>query len=114
VKEQRAVLIKNPGTRKRAGIVKTPERIKRMLAKTPLREQMLAWLAEQKPHTFYDYGDPEVCACGQFAKHIGSFDEWIAGLRSIPFGNDWQMLNKAASACSTLGELRYRLLSMEE
>ena len=50
-----------------------------MLARTPLRDQMIAWLETQDPDTRYEWRDPTFCACAQFARATGHIDEWLLG-----------------------------------
>jgi hypothetical protein len=47
-----------------------------MLARTPLREAMITWLEGKDPEERYDWGDRDGCACAQFAKATGRWDEW--------------------------------------
>jgi hypothetical protein len=47
-----------------------------MLARTSLRDQMIAWLETQNPAEHYSWGSNDACACGQFAKSIGRYDDW--------------------------------------
>ena len=49
-----------------------------MLAKTPLRDLMIAWLETQKPDKRYEFADFDECACGQFARAIDCHAEWAA------------------------------------
>ncbi len=80
-----------------------------MLARTPLRDQMIAWLDTKNPATIYDWHDTMKCACGQFAHDTGQLSEWCSGGNFFE-GTVWTALNYAASRKPwTFGALRARL-----
>lgn len=94
-----------------------------MLARTSLKEQMLAWLDGKDPSKHYEWNSLTECACGQFAKSIGRFEEWRNHARGdIPVGKNsqkWEELNHIARGDIyidyigqrwTFGEMRDRLL----
>jgi len=79
-----------------------------MLARTPLRDQMIAWLERQDPEQHYFYDNPWECACGQFAHQIRQFEEWIEMFddRSSP----WSELDTIAGRGKpSFGALLHRL-----
>lgn len=81
-----------------------------MLAKTPLRDMMIAWLEQQNPREYYPWDNPFTCACAEFARTltIERASEWFMGVTGIqrsPLGvmeltgrlpGEWAALNKAA------------------
>src|ERR1700756_1128947 len=93
-----------------------------MLAKTSLREQMLAWLDTKNPNERYDWSNCLDCACGQFAWHIGRLKEWRSFAQGDgPVGKldqEWGELNCIAGGDTytdyfpnwTFGKMRDRLL----
>ena len=79
-----------------------------MLARTPLRDQMIAWLETQDPDTRYEWRDPTFCACAQFARATGHIDEWLMG--PMVHMREWSYLNEAACyGPRTFGALLQRL-----
>jgi len=86
-----------------------------MLAKTPLRDQMIAWLETQDPTQTYQWFDGNNCVCAQFAKAIDRFDEWL--LRNQNGMVEWNILNRIAMPPNpdpTFGEVLERLNASEE
>ena len=69
-----------------------------MLARTPLRYQAIAWLEQQDPDQRYGWGDYRTCACAQFAKSIGRYDEWESEIKKHHLKEGpWQKLNRYAA-----------------
>jgi len=91
-----------------------------MLAKTPLRDQMAAWLDTKNPAEEYDWRNCQRCACAQFAESIGCYDEWLMAIRGggpEPRLREWLKLNHVARGADadygedwTFGDMRKRLL----
>ena len=69
-----------------------------MLARTPLRDMMIAWLEQQDPRTGYNWDSPFTCACGRFALTLepGMQREWFQQWIDSPSHGEWQKLNRAA------------------
>lgn len=80
-----------------------------MLARTPLKDQMIAWLETRESAEEYEYTAEEDCACGQFARYVGQSLEWR--LRAIlESSGDWKHLDLLACARPrTFGALLERL-----
>ena len=77
-----------------------------MLARTPLRDQAIAWLEQQGPDQRYEWNDSRFCACAQFARAIGRYDEWEGVIREHRLhenGNPWGELNRCAGAGGVQG-----------
>jgi hypothetical protein len=70
-----------------------------MLAKTPLKDQMIAWLEQQDPNERYDWSNECNCACAQFARATDRMEEWSAWMRMrmpVKFTESWGMINSLA------------------
>lgn len=81
----------------------------RKLETLSLRERMATWLRGKDPNEDYYWSDANNCACAQFAKDIGRFDDWQ--VRDMTILSDWEKLNIAArSEPHTFGALLGRLL----
>jgi hypothetical protein len=73
-----------------------------MLAKTPLRDQMIAWLEEKDPNSHYNWDSPVTCACAQFAAAVGREDEWKALVLGHQL-DEWGNLNVIARGADARG-----------
>lgn len=75
-------------------------------------EQFLQF-AEKKPQMKrYEYADPKVCACGQFAKSLGIYEDYEEKVTAIQQGSRFYQLEKlAAQAPFTWGALTERIRS---
>jgi hypothetical protein len=92
-----------------------------MLAKTPLHEQMIAWLEQQDPNITYAWNNGCQCACARFAEEAGREGEWAEFMRSggvyAAPDPEWDLLNTLANfdqvngkdARATYGQLLRRL-----
>lgn len=75
---------------------------------------LLAFCESQKPDTAYEWLDCHECACGQYARSIGQFEDWFGGDGAPVYGwnRRWSDLNVLASGAlgeTTFGALAGRL-----
>ncbi len=81
-----------------------------MLAKTPLRDLIIAWLEQQDPETTYDWANPYHCACARVASALNRKHDWLElnhdGFASVRNRTqEWCELNELARG-DILGEER--------
>jgi len=88
-----------------------------MLAKTPLKDQMLAFLETKRSNEKYNWLNCHHCACAQFAESVGRSEEWYDAIRGggpVPNVQEWKALDCVARGSGeeswTFGKMRKRLL----
>ena len=77
--------------------------------RVPSLESMAAWLETKDPNEEYSWIDSHKCACAQYAKARGVFDQWRGHGWYSSDRPVWHDLNMMAQHCETFGKLLERV-----
>lgn len=67
------------------------------MSKQVLSLEAFADWCEKQPDAYYDWASAPICACGQYAKHLGITKNWMDEKLYSPSSLFWRQANNIAA-----------------